>query len=204
VKGVALQAKGITYSIADLLRSEERARDFSSGVFLTLYLSPRHYHRIHSPLSGGLFEAVALPGRLLPVNLPAVRSIADLFPRNERLVAWIAGEGIRAAVVAVGAFNVGRISAPFDPEWGGSAEASVTNLRGRPSPERRTYTPALPIQRGEEIMAFHLGSTVVLLLGSDEGELVLDPALREGAEIPLGSPLLAGRPKQTGSASGAA
>jgi phosphatidylserine decarboxylase len=190
---MALQAKGIRYRVADLLGSEERARDFSSGVFLTLYLSPRHYHRIHSPLTGGIYEALALPGRLLPVNLPAVRSISDLFPRNERLIAFIEGEGIRAAVVAVGAYNVGRISAPFDPEWGGSPEASVTNLRGRRSQERRSYLPPLPIERGEELMAFHLGSTVVLLLSGVAGGLTLHPELREGAEIPLGTALLASR-----------
>jgi len=191
VDGIALQAKGIRYRVADLLGSEERARDFSSGVFITLYLSPRHYHRIHSPLTGDIAEAIALPGRLLPVNLPAVRSITDLFPRNERLVAFLEGSGIRAAVVAVGAYNVGRISAPFDPEWGGSPEGSVTNLRGRRSPDRRSYSPPLPIERGEELMAFHLGSTIVLLLSSETEQLTLHPELREGEEVPLGTELLA-------------
>jgi phosphatidylserine decarboxylase len=148
---------------------------------------------MHSPLTGDNSEALALPGRLLPLTLPAVRPISDLFPRNARVVAFVEGSGIRAAVVAVGAYNVGRISVPFDPEWGGSPEASVTNRRGRRSPERRSYVPALPIDRGEEIMAFHLGSTVVLLLSGEAGGLTLHPELREGAEIPLGTALLASR-----------
>jgi len=194
VDGIALQAKGVQYRVADLLGSEERAREYRSGLFITLYLSPRHYHRIHAPLTGHIPEAIALPGRLLPVNLPAVRSITDLFPKNERLVAFLEGSGIRAAVVAVGAYNVGRISAPFDPEWGGSPEASVTNLRKRRSPERRNYLPALPVAQGEELMAFHLGSTIVLLLSSAERELVLHPGLQEGAEVLLGTPLLEDRP----------
>lgn len=190
-RGVALQAKGIPYRVAELLGSEERAVFFTSGIFITLYLSPRHYHRIHSPISGGLSGAIALPGRLLPVNLAAVRSIRDLFPRNERLVAFIEGESIRTAVVAVGAYNVGRISAPFDPAWAGGPERSVTNRRGHRMPEVRSYSPPLPVERGAEIMAFHLGSTIVLLLADEGRELVLNPALREGEEVPLGTPLLA-------------
>lgn len=189
-EGVALQAKGIPYRVADLLGSEARAKAFTTGVFLTLYLSPRHYHRIHAPISGELDEAIAVPGRLLPVNLPAVRSIPDLFPRNERLIAFLEGDGINAAVVAVGAYNVGRISARFDPAWGGEQEASVTNLRGQRIPVRRRYDPALHIERGEEIMAFHLGSTVVLLLNGEDRRISMNPGLREGDEVPLGTPLL--------------
>ncbi|MEX2527526.1 MAG: archaetidylserine decarboxylase [Gemmatimonadota bacterium] len=165
--GTALQAKGIAYSVDELLGGEGDGEIFRGGSYLTIYLSPRHYHRIHAPAAGGVVQARHLPGALLPVNAPAVASIPHLFPRNERLVAWLSMEGkVSMALAAVGAFNVGRISATFDPQWNQRPHAGegVTNRKGRGRPETRLYDPAIPVPRGGELMAFHLGSTVVLLL----------------------------------------
>ena len=196
-EGRALQAKGYPYRIDELLGSPERAEAFREGRFVTLYLSPRHYHRIHTPVSGAVEWARAQPGGLLPVNDPAVRTIPDLFVRNERLVADIRCDpgsarvaGSRVAVVAVGAFNVGRISSAFDPDWNDPSTMGVTNRRGSRSPEARVYEPEVPMERGEELMAFHLGSTVVLLFAGGHG--VLDPGLVPGAEIRLGQALFGG------------
>lgn len=178
--GRLIQAKGRWYSASGLLASDEEAARFEGGDFITIYLSPRHYHRIHSPLSGALGVARHLPGALLPVNEPAVTHVADLFVRNERLLCHIDGEAGRCALVAVGAYNVGRISTTFDEEWRG------TNRRDAKA-ATHTYDPPRRISRGEEIMAFHLGSTVVLLLENGIG--ALRPELRPGAPIRLGEPL---------------
>jgi phosphatidylserine decarboxylase len=93
-----------------------------------------------------------------------VAHVPDLFARNERLLCYIDGPLGRVAVVAVGAYNVGRISAAFDAAWNAPAGASawVTNRRGLQI-ERRTYDPPVPVDRGDELMTFHLGSTVVLV-----------------------------------------
>jgi phosphatidylserine decarboxylase len=155
--GRLVQAKGIRYSVAELLDDEAQAARFQGGAFATFYLSPRHYHRIHTPCRGVIAEAHHVPGALLPVNPPSVRSVPGLFARNERLICFVDGLAGRVAVAAVGAFNVGRISAAFDPGW-------TTNRRGA-GPERRTYEPPVPVAAGQEIMTFHLGSTVVLLFG---------------------------------------
>jgi phosphatidylserine decarboxylase len=192
-EGMALQAKGTAYSVADLLGSESDGSRFRSGVFITLYLSPRHYHRIHAPLRGRIRKARALPGRLLPVNLPSVRYIPDLFPRNERLVAFLESRDLSMALVAVGAYNVGRISAGFDPPWNGPRGRGVTNRAKRSRSDERSYDPPLEVGAGDEIMRFHLGSTVVLLMTpAGEGGISLHPRLSEGQEILLGSPLLDG------------
>jgi phosphatidylserine decarboxylase len=58
------------------------------------------------------------------------------------------------AVVLVGAANVGRMSLAFTD--------LVTN-RGRPA-GRVVPAEPVPIRRGDELGAFNLGSTVVLLL----------------------------------------
>jgi phosphatidylserine decarboxylase len=158
--GALIQAKGLDYRATDLLAGP--ADRYEGGLFLTLYLSPRHYHRIHTPLPGRVVRARHVPGRLLPVNAPSVRSVERLFATNERLVAELDTAVGRVAVVAVGATNVGRISAAFDPEWAGGPETSVTN-RPSPLPPEREYPGGVPVEAGGELMAFHLGSTVVLL-----------------------------------------
>ncbi len=201
-KGRALQAKGRWYSVAELLDDAALAARFAHGTFVTLYLAPHHYHRIHAPVSGQVRQARHIPGRLLPVNAPAVAAIDRLFPRNERLVTLIepAGSGAEAAagggsgggsggampdggrgavaVVAVGAFNVGRITADYD-------ETLVTNRTGARA-ETRLYEPPLAVTRGDGLMAFHLGSTVVLLF---ERGVALQRDVAPGRDIRLGAPL---------------
>lgn len=181
--GTLLQAKGREYSAARLLDDTTEANRYRQGSYLTLYLSPRHYHRIHAPIGGTIAKARHIPGRLLPVNAAAVAHVPDLFAVNERLVCYIDSALGRIAVVAVGAYNVGRISADFD-----GAGGWFTNRRGAIA-ETRTYAPSIRVDTGEQIMAFHLGSTVVLLF---ENERVrLDGSLRAGAEIRLGQAIAA-------------
>lgn len=183
--GRALQAKGLAYSTASLLGDPADAERYEGGSFLTIYLSPRHYHRIHAPVSGTIARARHLPGWLLPVNRPGVLHYPELFARNERLLCHIDAAPGPVALVAVGAYNVGRISAAFDADWGepvGDAR-TVTNRRDATDPEARRYDPPVPTTRGDEVMAFHLGSTVVLLFAAG---WALEPALPVGEEVRLG------------------
>lgn len=178
--GRVIQAKGRAYSAGELLASEEEAGRYEGGSFVTLYLSPRHYHRIHAPVSGEIRSARHVPGALLPVNDAAVKHIADLFVRNERLLCHLERPEGAVAVVAVGAYNVGRITAAFDPGWGGTNRARATLAT-------RAYEPPVRVRRGAEIMAFHLGSTVVMLLEPTVPPLL--PTLTPGDEVRLGDPL---------------
>lgn len=186
--GQLIQAKGRRYTAAALLESESDASVFEGGSFLTIYLSPRHYHRIHAPCSGLITRARYVPGALLPVNEPAVLHVPDLFPRNERVICCIEGALGRTAVVAVGAFNVGRISTAFDPDWAG-AGGSVANQRSS-STQMRHYDPPREVRQGDEIMAFHLGSTIVALFERGPRLVAPDP----GTEVRLGDILLRGSP----------
>jgi phosphatidylserine decarboxylase len=190
-EGRVLQAKGRWYSIASLIGDEAEAQRYEGGSYVTLYLSPRDYHRIHAPCGEAIPYARHIPGALLPVNAPAVTAMPDLFPRNERLLCAIDGPLGRVMVVAVGAYNVGRISAAFDREWrAGAGESSwVTNRRGALD-ERHDYAPPLPVAQGDDLMAFHLGSTVVLVL--EPGRCELDPALVPGVKVRLGQVLGSG------------
>ena len=186
-EGRAVQAKGHDYALSELLGDADDAAPFMDGSYVTVYLSPRDYHRIHTPAPGSVRRAVHLPGTLLPVNAPAVMHIPGLFVRNERLVCHIESALGRIAVVAVGAYNVGRISAEFDSTW--SPGVRVQGAR-RPaaaeSIDRRIYDPGIPLETGDEIMAFHLGSTIVLLV---EPTVRLQDTLRSGQRVRVGQPI---------------
>jgi phosphatidylserine decarboxylase len=188
LEGQLVQAKGRFYTAAELLDDPETAKHFNGGAFITLYLSPRHYHRIHTLCSGVIPMARHVPGALLPVNAAASQHVDRLFARNERLICYIDGPFGMVAVVAIGAYNVGRISAAFDPDWSGAT--GVTNRKAARA-ETRSYDPPIPVKVGDEIMAFHLGSTVVLLFEPRRANLY--SALLPGVEVRVGEPIARGR-----------
>jgi phosphatidylserine decarboxylase len=181
--GRLLQAKGRWYTVAELLADDGDAERFRQGAFVTLYLGPRHYHRIHAPVAGRVTELRRVAGALLPVNAAAVAGVDRLFPRNERAICVLDGPAGRVAVVAIGAFNVGRITASFLPAAGG-ADTQITNLREPGSPSER-IDPPVEVERGDEIMTFHLGSTVVLLF--EPHRVDLEPSAERGIEVRLGA-----------------
>ena len=193
-RGTVLQAKGIEYRIADLLGSDAAAERFAGGVYLTIYLAPRHYHRVHAPSVSALYRSERIPGRLFPVNGPAVSSVQGLFVRNERLVAMLEGERTQVAVVAVGALNVGSISADFDPDFQGTRGGPPTPpARRSGAAVTKVYDPPLRLEPGDPLMTFHLGSTVVVLAkGTTTKPAELHPGLRTGQEIRVGEPIVLG------------
>ena len=85
-EGQLVQAKGQRYSVADLLGDAGLAARYEGGAFVTIYLSPRDYHRVHVPCESELASATEIPGRLFSVNASSERRVAGLFARNERLV----------------------------------------------------------------------------------------------------------------------
>lgn len=175
-QGTLLQAKGRAYSLARLLDDEAMAARFEGGSYMTLYLSPRDYHRIHAPVAGAVAEAVLVPGSLMPVFDEAVAKVDELFARNERLTTYVDhADAGRVAVVKVGATLVGRITAAYDPDL---ATNQVGQLRRRIS-----YSPARHLEKGGELGAFELGSTVVLV--TEPRRVVLD-TLAPGSSVRVG------------------
>jgi len=197
-RGRAVAAgEGRRYTVGELLADDAAAARFRNGTFVTLYLSPRDYHRIHAPVAGRIGEIRRVPGALLPVNRPAIESMERLFPRNERAVCVVETRAGGVAIVAIGAFNVGRITTSFEPERRG-VERQITNLRDR-DPQAWRLDPAVPVERGDEIMAFHLGSTVVLLFEPDRVDL--DDLVEPGKDVRLGTRI--GSQRRTGAGAGA-
>jgi len=159
--GSIFQAKGKNFTAADLLGGNaERAEPFNNGVFATIYLSPKDYHRLHMPLTGTLKEMVHIPGRLFSVNTATTRSVPGLFARNERVAAIFETEAGPMALVLVGAIFVSSI----ETVWHG-----VVTPPTRPSVQSWQYQDKAPmLKMGEEMGRFNMGSTIIVLFGKDK------------------------------------
>jgi len=178
-----LQAKGREYSLEALLGGDpERAAPFRDGSFITLYLSPRDYHRIHMPLSGRLEETCYVPGRLFSVAPHTVRAIPGLFARNERLCATFDTAAGPMALVMVGAIFVSCM----ETVWGGVVNPKLGSSLAV-SRYSRPGSPATVLQQGEEMGRFNMGSTVILLFGRDRVDWQAD--MRAGAAVRMGQVL---------------
>jgi len=157
------QAKRHTYSLIELLGgSQQRAQPYIGGQFITMYLSPGDYHRVHMPLSGRLIEMVYIPGRLFSVAPDFSESIPRLLTGNERVACMFQTEAGPMAVVLVGAIFVGSI----ETVWAGeitpprSNAVKVTNYAANEQ--------VIQLERGEELGRFNMGgSTIIILFGSD-------------------------------------
>ena len=159
-RGTLVQAKGLPYPLVGLLDGDPLVPLFEGGSYLTLYLAPKDYHRIHVPLPGRCVAVGRVEGELWPVNDASTAFTPGLYVRNRRAY-WIAEgtgtcAGLAAAVVLVGATHVGGVV--VDGRW----------LSGRTLPSRgRLEVEGLPCAPGDDLGTFELGSTVVLLIGGE-------------------------------------
>ncbi|MDM5190050.1 phosphatidylserine decarboxylase [Bacillus sp. DX4.1] len=149
--------KGKRYSIVDMLGNESRAKRYAGGTYMVIYLSPSHYHRIHSPLSGTVTERFVLGRKSYPVNEAGMKYGKEPLSKNYRSVTEVDSKGKHMALVKVGAMFVNSIELLH---------------------ERST------VQKGEEMAYFTFGSTVVLLF---EKEMIeADSTLTSGQEVRVG------------------
>ena len=171
--GRIFQAKGQSYTAAELLADATDAAPFANGLFATVYLSPRDYHRVHMPWTGTLRDTVHVPGRLFSVGPDAVASVPRLFARNERLVCHFDTDFGPMCVVMVGALLVSGVETVWDgveiPPYGGPVTRK--DYRGR----------GVVLERFAEMARFNYGSTAIVLLPKGVAELA--PQL--AAEMPV-------------------
>ena len=150
------QAKGHRYSTTALVGGDAAlAAHFQDGLFATLYLSPKDYHRIHMPCSGRLLRMIHVPGDLFSVNPVTARGVPGLFARNERVVCVFDTAHGPLVLALVGATIVGSMATV----WHGVVNPPrVGKVR-----EWRYNDHEVQLQQGAEMGRFLLGSTVVML-----------------------------------------
>ena len=174
-ESLIVQAKGKKFSVDALLVDQSKKDLYTS--FVTIYLSPKDYHRIHMPLDGSLKSMKYIPGNLFSVNKRTVENIDQVFARNERLICYFDTEYGEMALVMVGAIFVGSM----ETSWEGQVTPPYTK-------SVKTYdydSRQIGLSKGEELGRFNMGSTVILILpkGSPELNLEAGKALKMGQSI---------------------
>ena len=180
-EGKLLEAKGSAFTLQSLLADEGLAERLQGGPYLVTYLSPRDYHRVHFPMRGKVVAWTHIPGRLFPVGSRSVKREPGLFAKNERFVTVVDGAGGYYAVVMVAAVGVGHITASYDPEVAthdGGLEKRLVR--------RKRFTHPVPVERGQELGIFNLGSTTIALF--EPGRVALD-ALTSDQQMRMGQPV---------------
>lgn len=177
--GRIFQAKGQSFTAAELLGDKAAAEPFRNGLFATVYLSPRDYHRVHMPWTGTLRETVHVPGRLFSVGTDAVASVPRLFARNERLVCHFDTNFGPMASVMVGALLVSGVETVWSGEEIPAYGDRITRKDWR--------SEGITLERFEEMARFNYGSTVIILL--PPGVAALDPAFKAESPVRLGQRL---------------
>ncbi|MCH2207912.1 MAG: archaetidylserine decarboxylase [Lentisphaerales bacterium] len=175
--GGIIQAKGREYTVQELLGDDKEAEPFINGTFMTIYLAPTDYHRMHHYMDGEVTGFRYIPGTLFPVNPFSVANIENLFPINERLTTYYDCAGKSAAIVKVGATVVGKIKVTYS-----DAESNISrNVRAE------TFSEKIPVKKGDELGLFAMGSTVVMLFPEGSAEFIdnlpTDEKVRVGQKL---------------------
>lgn len=156
-KGIAFQIKGMNYSIERLFTKHvdcENIEKLKNGNFMNFYLSPKDYHRYHSPYDAKITKLIHVPGKLYPVNFKYLNKQDELFVENERVILeCLTKENKLFYMVYVGALNVGKMVFDFEPRVSTNEDAK----------EIKVYEyNNLFISKGDCLGYFKMGSTVLI------------------------------------------
>jgi phosphatidylserine decarboxylase len=178
--GALIEAKGRTYSVGELVADPSRGDEFDGGSFVTVYLSPANYHRVHAPIAGRVVRYDYVPGAQWPVNPRIADALGEpnLLAINERAVIWLDTAIGSVAVVMVGAAAVGNL-------WLTHLGCDTRAFRAGGEPRRVELPRPVPVSAGDELGAFLLGSTVVVLVPARGPRIMIDEGavVRQGERI---------------------
>lgn len=149
--------KGKTYSIEEMLGDHELLTKYLNGTYMILYLSPSHYHRIHSPVDGIVTKQWTLGSKSYPVNKWGLKYGVRTLAKNYRVITEVRTEFGHVAIVKVGAMFVNSIE---------------MTIKGS------------DLEKGEEMAYFSFGSTVVLLF--EKNIFQIDSNLHTPKDIKIG------------------
>jgi phosphatidylserine decarboxylase len=173
-----LQAKGMPYTLGELLGSAEDAARFAGGSYVTLRLTSAMYHRFHAPHDMTISRVNYISGDTWNVNPPALARVSRLFCRNERAAihARLDRGGHAIALVPVAAVLVASIRLHF-------ADV-LLHLRYR-GPNR--IDCRAQARKGQELGWFEHGSTIIVLAPPG---FSLCSDIAPGHGVRMGQPLL--------------
>jgi len=155
-KNQILQAKGFEYTLENLLVNDAFVDKLINGEFITLYLSPKDYHRVHMPITGQLLKTIYVPGKLFSVNINTTNHIKNLYAKNERVIVFFQTSLGIMVLILVGAIIVSSINTNWLKKDVLRAAKKIKSWNH--SNENIIFA------KGAEIGYFELGSTVIVLL----------------------------------------
>ncbi len=162
-----IQIKNSHYSLTKLLNNnQELAMKYLNGYFVTLYLAPDNYHRVHMPLDGTLVNSEHVPGKCFAVHQESITKIPDLYIKNQRLINSFENQLSPFVLILVAALNVSSITTVWKSE------------------DLQAENP-LTIPKGEQMGQFNLGSTVILLVPK-ESQLIWSETMKTGTRVKVG------------------
>ncbi len=158
--GKLFQLKNMEYNLSDLLnKNPQLIEAFKDAFYVTIYLAPYNYHRVHIPHQGKLLHNEIIDGKTYKVNEQALRKIDALYTKNARQISQFESSKVNYCIIMVGAMNVSSIS--------------ITDKN------KEVYN------KGDEFAHFNLGSTVLMLFSGSEN-IKFPDGLRFGEKIKLG------------------
>jgi phosphatidylserine decarboxylase len=154
-QGTILQVKGSPLRVARVLAADAaETAALQGGRYVTIFLTPDGYHRLHMPCAAEVAEVRWIAGRFFPQNADALRVIPRIYERNERAsLRCVAGDGTVFWMVLVGASLIGGIE--------------LEGLERGAWAVPRAFRWGRRLAKGEELGRFTFGSTVVIAAPRD-------------------------------------
>ncbi len=154
---ILIQAKDLYYTLDDLL--VKRPERFYNGWYISVYLPPGWYHRVHSPVDGTLKEFTFIPGEFNPVNNLFRDRHKNLYTKNQRVVTKIHSDVGNVSLIMIGASTVGKIRLFDKYVFSWKTKGMISKRMNK------------KIFKGEDIGRFELGSAVILLFEPEKIKL---------------------------------
>ncbi|MCM3705240.1 MULTISPECIES: phosphatidylserine decarboxylase [Cytobacillus] len=151
-----ITVKGKNYSISEMLGAN-KAGKYAGGTYMIFYLSPSHYHRIHSPVTGKVTDQWILGLKSFPVNKWGLKYGRETLSKNFRSITEVKHGDSAIAIVKVGAMFVNSIELTHEGDQ---------------------------LEKGKEMAYFTFGSTVILLF--EKGKFQLEKSIKTPAHIKVG------------------
>ncbi len=178
---ILINVKTANLSLTNLLTNTIplHIKSFSNGKFITIYLAPHNYHRIHMPFNATLETMLYIPGKLFSVNTATVAKLPDLFTNNERVIAIFNSEIGKIAIILVGAMIVGSIVTSWHGQVTPNKPLTITTWNYLENP--------ITLTTFQEMGMFKLGSTVILLFENNKisfsNNILLNKEIKVGEKI---------------------
>ncbi|HKP61276.1 MAG TPA: archaetidylserine decarboxylase [Polyangiales bacterium] len=172
-----IQAKGVSYTLEELLLDRQLAALYRDGCYVTLRLTASMYHRFHAPYDCQMEHLTYVAGDTWNTHPATLARVDKLYCKNERAILRTRlGSGHQVTLVPVAAILVASIRLHC---------LDVLLHLDHPGPNE--FGLRADAKRGDELGWFQHGSTIILF--APRG-FELCGGIEPGARVKMGERLL--------------